>query len=576
MINNTVPNVREELENKLSELHKTKNDILFEMHGDPYDYEDSDQYEDEANKPEYRLDVVQAKIDNIEAELRAMDLEVENEMKKNYFADFVPNSSAILSDSESSKDLLSREPQAMTISQMIANKQTSSPITVGIMGQWGAGKSTFLGFIEKELSQINKLVDEQKEDVQEKYNKTYQIKFNPTEYDDQAKIWYSLLKELYVKYENEHKFTGRIKYALRDVLPSLKNEMPKHLSNVLIICIVVILSIYYLGTNQSIIEGIKNSGYWEAIIAMSLYVFTAVRVVIPIFKKMSLFTKPLSAKILDHILLPKYKLKLGVREEVKQSLNDLLKVWLKGDEKIVILVDELDRCSEKTIVEFFSALQLFISVKGIVNVISMNNETVALALANHYNFHFGSYQPTKEEKIEFGNEYLEKYINVSVFLSINQSYKSLIEGTLNERNTFFSMYEKDLIITMLLSASKNRRITPREIKKIVNLLIVSKEKVAIESKRYKFKITYEEYIRWFLFTYFNPGDASIVFNKLAIAQSINKHQIVKIILANHITEIKNLKNIILRDFINDMRVDGILVADRILNSFSIGKSKQFS
>ncbi|UOK62195.1 KAP family NTPase [Paenibacillus sp. OVF10] len=269
--------------------------------------------------------------------------------------------------------------------------------------------------------------------------------------------------------------------------------------------------------------------------------------------------------------MPKYKLKLGVREEVKESLNDLLKVWLKEDEKIVILVDELDRCSEKTIVEFFSALQLFISVKGIVNVISMNSETVALALASKYNFHFESYQPSKEERIQFGYDYLEKYINVSVFLSINQSYKSLIEVTLNERNGFFSTKEKTLIIEMFSIAANKRRLTPREIKKIINLLIFSKEKVAIESKKYKLKITFEEYTRWFLFTYFNPKDVNLFYNNLLLAQLRNKHQIVKIILPNFIAELNNRKELILLEFVEDMRVDGILLAELMLNSFSMGK-----
>ncbi|UOK62197.1 hypothetical protein MT997_28425 [Paenibacillus sp. OVF10] len=143
MPNDTANNVREEKENELRNLNREEDELFFEIHGDPYDYDDYSHYEDEIKKPEFRLEVVQSKIRDVEAELRAMDLEKENEVKRNYFAGFVPSSSAIVSDSESDNDLLSREPQAIIISQMIANKHTSSPITVGISGQWGLVKAHF-------------------------------------------------------------------------------------------------------------------------------------------------------------------------------------------------------------------------------------------------------------------------------------------------------------------------------------------------------------------------------------------------------------------------------------------------
>ncbi|MGE7948154.1 P-loop NTPase fold protein [Lysinibacillus sp. NPDC093688] len=62
-----------------------------------------------------------------------------------------------------------------------------------------------------------------------------------------------------------------------------------------------------------------------------------------------------------------------------------MNTWIKNSgDKIVIMVDELDHCSEKTIVEFFEAPQLFLPIESIVHV---NQEAVCYDLANN-NMHF--------------------------------------------------------------------------------------------------------------------------------------------------------------------------------------------
>lgn len=55
----------------------------------------------------------------------------------------------ILSDNETKVDLLNNEPIARTIVDLLRNRP-ESPVTVGVHGDWGAGKSSVLEMIEAE------------------------------------------------------------------------------------------------------------------------------------------------------------------------------------------------------------------------------------------------------------------------------------------------------------------------------------------------------------------------------------------------------------------------------------------
>lgn len=71
---------------------------------------------------------------------------------------------------KSVEDKLNRKEKAREIAKIVNSKQVK---TVGIFGEWGTGKSTFLEYLKEELSK----------------EKTKVIDIKATEYSDQEKIW---------------------------------------------------------------------------------------------------------------------------------------------------------------------------------------------------------------------------------------------------------------------------------------------------------------------------------------------------------------------------------------------------
>ncbi|MDQ0194910.1 KAP family P-loop NTPase fold protein [Paenibacillus wynnii] len=555
------------LSDELEELKTQLSNEYYEQHGNSHEI-DYDEHLD----PDYKINDLQNKIDKHEKEIRRIEIEQENEEKKNIFDGFPRNNGFMITDIESEIDLLSRTPQAETISRFIANKETNPPLTIGVYGPWGAGKSTFLRLVEKQLVIINQEIDDKREEVYKKYNKTHLIRFNPTEYEDQNMIWYAILKELYLKYDADMGFKGRVAYSFRRLIPSFrKNKVPYVTSLILIILNAILFYIYFNQLNQysTILNIIKNSNIFINLLTIVVSITAIFQVIIPFFKKIQILFKPVSAKMIQHVLIPNYKAKLGTREEVKESLDDLLKVWIKDNEKIVMFVDELDRCSEKTIVEFFSALQLFLSFNSLIHVISMNEEIVALALAKNNDFYFQD-NTTKKEKLDFGYKYLQKYVTTAFHLPVERSYMNFLNELLNPQNEFFKEEEKNTVVSMIGDIAKDKEITPRELKKIINLLILSKERLVAE--RFPYNLTSVDFIKWFLVDYFNPLGTRYFITKLKSGENYEEHKfkffndVYPSLIPARDEEDRGEKTIHYLMKYLDIRIEVILIADNVIES----------
>jgi KAP family P-loop domain len=556
-----------ELNNELDILYKSKEEGLTVEEEYP---------EHSMSNQEQHFIHLHSLIDEKELEVREIEHNEEEKKRRDEIQKLSYENGFIIRDKESNVDFLSRAQQAQEISKLIANKQTLSPLTLGIYGPWGQGKSSFLSLIEKELNRINMEIKKGK-NASDVYSKIHIVKFNASEYDDQDRIWFSMLNQLFAKFEEEVGMKAKIKYGLRSLIKSFRKNPWKYIVNVIVSIVFVVLFLVYFG-DKSIEEIIKKNALYANLLGLISSITVATNIVIPLFKKISFATKPMSKKLIDHLKYPDYREALGTREKVKENLNDLIDIWLEErKEKIVITVDELDRCSEKTIVEFFKALQLFLSVESIIHIISINEETVSFALANNNLHYFDQEMVTNKEKLRFGQKYLEKYITIPFHLSFKEDYSAYINQLLRnnssnmDEDNIFNEAEEDALIKIVNKINKNRFITPREIKKIINLLLLSKERLITFNKKDQEKLTvrFEEYIKWFLLEYFYSNTADYIIKYVEKNYSNNKlknfEQIT--IFLNMKSEFQNIqveensKEII--QTIYKIRIEYILISNRI-------------
>jgi hypothetical protein len=110
----------------------------------------------------------------------------------------LPNSSDVVGDS----DELERDPEVRALADLIAARRTGTPLAVGLFGNWGEGKSHFLG-------RLAKLIDAAPDSMGElAYSHIRHVRFSAWHYAE-TELWASLVAELFAQLAAPHRPRGQ-------------------------------------------------------------------------------------------------------------------------------------------------------------------------------------------------------------------------------------------------------------------------------------------------------------------------------------------------------------------------------
>ncbi|MCC5909728.1 MAG: hypothetical protein JJT76_04755 [Clostridiaceae bacterium] len=439
---------------------------------------------------------------------------------------------------------------------------------------------------------------------------THIIKYDASEYNDQNKIWASILKSMFKKFEKEKGFMAKIYFSFNRFKNKSKKNIWKYIT---MIATLLIICVWWVIVNKktSNLSQLNKILFYSSISIVPV-VMGIINIVIPFIKNQMKTAMPLSDMVINKIELPDYSKDLGYRESIKEDFKDLLEVWLKKqkksdlyDERLVIFVDELDRCSEQSIVELLESLQLFLSVKHVVIVLAINFNSVYYALQKKIGYMVENSK--NEDKVKLCINYLEKYISIPFYLRFDGNYDQYISSLLennkiktnnktddakkevaasseqgifeNDEKYVFDIEEQNTFKEILNYLNKFTHVTPRTIKRILNILILSKRMCMEinEQAIYSEKIIFNNYIRWFLFSYFSPKSS---FNLQRFLNNKQSFYNLRLILASLLE--KDKQNLycedetsaqILEKYLLDIKVNEIRMFRQISDSFILDEKK---
>lgn len=264
------------------------------------------------------------------------------------------------SDNETTIDYLGFKVHADLIYEIVSDPSLL-PITIGVFADWGGGKSSILRMLQERLSK-------------DESEGRYCLYFNGwlfEGYDDaKSALIGSVLRQL-----AEHPTLGeRIK---KKILPFLK-------------------SVEYMRYIRLAMKG------GVAATALS-----------------ALGVEPVAAMAFLEAILPASEgggAKQEHQEEIvsirnfRDKFEDLLKE--SKVKSLVILVDDLDRCSPQRIIENLEAIKLFLNVKHTAFVIGADRRLVSHAIRIHYRGLASGADVKVDYEDQIVNDYLEKLIHV--------------------------------------------------------------------------------------------------------------------------------------------------------------------
>jgi predicted KAP-like P-loop ATPase len=314
-------------------------------------------------------------------------------------------------DNETTEDLLGFKVHAELIKEVIV-KDDILPVTIGVFGDWGSGKSSVLSVLKDSFND-------------EKDGKTICLYFNSWTfegYDDaKAALIESILEEL----ENNQKFTAKVKEKAGELKTKVKD---------------LIGSVKWM---RLLGMGFKN----VALPAAAAYFSSGVTLIPYLAQTLGKLTSD-PGKLIENLQGEKAEefLKEIIEEQkdssetkdknlmIREFRKDFSRLIEETDiERLVVIIDDLDRCSSDRLIENLEAIKLFLNVEKTAFIIGADPRIVRHAIRHRYGYKGESLDTGEEgEKNErIVDDYLEKLIQVPYYLpklsdSEAQTYLSLL------------------------------------------------------------------------------------------------------------------------------------------------------
>jgi len=281
------------------------------------------------------------------------------------------------SDGVSKIDMLAYEPYAELIFD-IATSERLNPLTIGLFGNWGSGKSTLLSLVDEKI----------KEKVEEP--KVISITVNAWMFEgyDDAK---TALMDSIVRVINENE----------SIAEECKNGIGE-----------LIKKINWIRVGGAL----AKKGIPLAFSAATGNPMPAIMSSIESIKNIDLSKKEEIEKIENNISKLKGFLK---EDEPKESIVENIRTFRVEFEKLledseienlIIMIDDLDRCTPDRILETLEAIKLFLSVKNTTFILAMDEDVITYSVKRKY-------PPLNQGgEIDVSKDYIEKIIQLPIKL----------------------------------------------------------------------------------------------------------------------------------------------------------------
>ncbi|MCO7226476.1 P-loop NTPase fold protein [Pleionea sp. CnH1-48] len=378
---------------------------------------------------------------------------------------------SIIPESTNVKDRLGRSRLVSAIADFLDTPEHKGELTIGLLGDWGAGKSTVLRLLKEKL----------KSNAQ---NEWKVAEFNAWTYEHCENIQAGIAQEcvqgltkgysfwqkdyLYYLFARRYNFSSYLFYCGLAVVTVVG----------------IVLGLIYSKT------GVTMAGIFASLVAF----FQANR---------NLTAHPLADKLNTYLTLSFFGKHLGTIPIMKRQVDILCDICLNGvsnikasfaginrahktfeatkKRRLLFIIDDLDRCSKEGIVKVLEAVRLVMTQKNVTVVIAVDHRIALSALACHYADLAEHRQDSGAQDI--ARQYLGKIIQLPVVLTpapetelSNYIHNTLFQGNLLDESNSSVKDNNDAAISSELDEPKQNQAIIQEERKESEASNVDKDK----------------------------------------------------------------------------------------------------
>jgi hypothetical protein len=291
-------------------------------------------------------------------------------------------------DSVGDTDQLNFHSYVDAFASLIASPHTAPPLTIGIFGSWGMGKSFLLEHIDRE---IRRRQDENPDAIPH----VHIVRFNAWEYSATEVVWPALVRKIVEKLDQDvpwprwRRAWTRFKWNLPRALRHDRTAIAT-VGAVAAVAFVVALARGYAGLATGIVAIVGVLGVSGLAKAAS---------------------NPVARWVTTLFTSSDYGGQIAHMDEIKHDLETLEKRLHDKEHpekvvgRILILIDDLDRCEPEKAVEMLQAINLLLNFKSFIVCLGIDARIVTGAIEKHYDGLLGRTGAS-------GYEYLDKIVQI--------------------------------------------------------------------------------------------------------------------------------------------------------------------
>jgi hypothetical protein len=273
--------------------------------------------------------------------------------------------------------------------ELIAAPDTHPPLTIGIYGSWGMGKSFLLSHIERRLSEEG-FKRRPRPPGSEPRPDVHVVHFNAWEYSAAEVIWPGLVRRILNKLEETWSRPRRFATRLRR---NIRRQTRQFRGRLILVALVLAIAL---------LIALLQSGFDAKIVGGAI-------AVLGISGLVKLITDTLANPLGQYVVAlaedSDYGRHIGYMAEIHDDLRELEEQLRRDNGRILVVVDDLDRCEPEKAVEVLQAINLLLNFPSFIVCLGIDARIITAAVEKHYENLLGEVGAS-------GYEYLEKIVQI--------------------------------------------------------------------------------------------------------------------------------------------------------------------
>ncbi|MGE5340757.1 MAG: P-loop NTPase fold protein [Candidatus Omnitrophota bacterium] len=377
-------------------------------------------------------------LETIKASVNGAKLEKKNETAIDSWAFEIPLTFNV--NDRNHDPVIGVEELAQELAEILSNKEGDDATMVGLFGRWGRGKTFLMEQIWEQLNPDNKIKD--KEDKNNgKEIEFERVDFHAWKFQETPASWAYLYQSFSDEYFKKPKKDW--KYYLWKWVPAkfrnfykifLLNKTANGCTPIVLFGLSILSALSLAISDKSLVSVLllaifdKSLEFKIFFIPFDFYIsfFTTLPGLALIPKAIRSHSKSAIDLFNKYTKKKNYHQLLGFQKEIQDALKILLKVWIPEkniqNKRILLFVDDLDRCGEERLIQVIDSLRVLLEEKEIskrvIALVAVDERILAHAINYKYQKII-----SKDERLEqvdipsLTHEYLDKLFLLGVKLN---------------------------------------------------------------------------------------------------------------------------------------------------------------